>query len=1137
MNVRDLMADPQGWKRISALFDELFDLAAEQRQDWLADLRQREPDVAAHLERLLDAHERVGAEQFLEFPERDVERPPVASVESLAGKVFGAYTLVSPLGQGGMGWVWLARRNDGRFEGQVAIKLLHPGLIRAADVERFRREGSVLARLSHPNIARLLDAGVANGQPYLVLEYVSGRRIDEACDLAALDLPARVRLGIEALEAIGHAHARLVLHRDIKPSNVLVDDDGHVKLIDFGVARLVESDDDSATGVDVTREFGQAFTPKFGAPEQWTGEAVGTGTDVYSLGLLLYVLLAGANPRDLAPGATDPQAAFPLPSAVAAQRGDERRARALRGDLDNILAKAVKPHPAERYLTAGAFADDLRRLLRGDPVSARPDSVGYRLRRFVGRHKIGVGGGIAALVAIGMASSVAIWQAGEARKQRTVAVARGAAAYAIAQASTRIDRALLLGVEAVRMHLAPETTVGLYSALDSSRHLVGFRRELGTDTRFAVSSDRSHIAAIDAAGRVRHWTLPDWQLVAERDTGVSNSLGVLFARGHDRILVQGLERAQLLEASTLAPAHTVADIVPEGAGDDAVFDISSDGRYIATSIYQRGRQITLHDGLTGARTSSIDVQQCAGIHMAYFLPSREEIAVGCHNGVFVHDVRTGAQLRSRASGIAAALNADPGGRRLLIAGWDDQVVVVDPTTLTPVMPILPIPGGRAYSSAFTANGEVVAVGTDTGWITVWDLKGQREIARFGGLDQGVLALDWLQDDFTIAPDKTIAGRARLLAGTIDGVTEWDVAQTTSVGETSRPALPAAQDLALTHDVPRNLVYVGRQDPTGGATVDVKSVADGSSVRTLPVEASLARPIAVSPDGQRVVVATATTSTAPGALGLDVRVIDATTGSRVSTLDIPDGFFPPAHDQPANRAPIAPFVSIRFSPDGTRLAAWRVRRLTVWDAATGRVLGSSDAGITSAWAWSPDSQFVVLILNGIFTMHDGRTARVVGTAEYTRNFSIKHAFPAAALGGIVFTSEGGEVGVFDATRKAVVGEPFRAGGSQLQTSALSADGRYLAATSSDGAIRVWDVETRIPIAPPLRGHQAGRGFPYAWFSTDGTLSTYVQGQRIDWNLDAASAADAACTRVGRALSDYEWRQFVGDVPYRPGCRPN
>lgn len=1140
MKVREFMANPERWKRLSALFDELFELPVDQRPQWLDELRLREPDEAAHLEQLLDAHQRIDAEQFLELPPPAGEQPPIADAASLVGKVFGAYSLLRPLGQGGMGWVWLANRIDGRFEGQVAIKLLHPGLIRAADLERFRREGNLLARLSHPNIARLLDAGVANGQPYLVLEYVSGRRIDEACDLAHFDLPARVRLCIEALEAVSHAHARLVLHRDIKPSNVLVDDDGHVKLIDFGVARLVEAEDDSATSMDVTREFGQAFTPRFGAPEQWTGDAVGTTTDVYSMGLLLYVLLAGANPRDVVPNGGDARAVFPLASQLALQRGDGRQARALRGDLDNILAKAVKPEPAERYLTAGALADDLRRFLRGDPVTARPDSVGYRLRRFVGRHKLGVGGGIAALVAIGMLSAAAIWQGAEARTQRGVAVARGAAAYAIAQATTRIDRALLLGVEAVRMYQAPETMVGLFSAIDGARHLVGFRRELGAGVRLTVSADRRHVAAVDASGRVRHWSMPDWRLVAERQTGLRDAYGLLFAADATRLLVGAPAGGQLLQADTLQPLHPALDLVsPENAGESNL-DIDASGTLVAAVEYQRGRSVHLYDVRQGRLQRTLQFTECAGILGTYFPPGGREIVLACLNGVFVHDLESGVLLRSRAGGPIAGVNSDPAGRYLVISPWDTKVVVVDARTLEPVMPTFPLPGGRVYASAFSANGELVALGTDTGWIAVWDIANQRELTRFGGLDEGVLSLEWLEDDFTRGADKMPVGRARVLAATLDGVTEWDVTQASAVGTATPLRLPVGP-LIQTHDVDRGVYYVGRSRTAGYARIDAVSIADGAIRRTLDVDADAVRPLAVSPDGSRLLVA-ATVVRDGEESSTVVSVVDTKGGGRVASLELPGWFTFPKDLRDRAGALIAPGLNVKFSPDGSTIAAIRPPRLVLWSATTGAVLAATDPlpplpHPTTTWAWAPDGRAIVTINGGIFRVHDGTTLAVTRLIEHTRTFSIKHSYPSAALGGVVFTSEGGEVAVFDAAQGRLVGEPFRAGGSQLQTSAVSPDGRYLAATSSDGAVRVWHVESRVPVAPPLRGHEPGRSYPHIWFSGPQTLTTLFGGRRIDWNLDTPLAADTACRRVGRPLTEFEWRQFVGDVPYVPACRPS
>ena len=277
----------------------------------------------------------------------------MALTRSLAGQTIGAYRLVSLIGQGGMGSVWLAERCDGRFDGQVAVKLLNIALMGRAGEERFRREGTILARLTHPHIARLIDAGVAaTGQPYLILEHVAGLTLDCYCDEHALGIEARVRLFLDVLEAVVHAHANLIVHRDIKPANVLVSEDGGVKLLDFGIARLLEPDAEwgAVAGRRARSRAGRAaaLTPEYSAPEQVTGGPVTTATDVYALGVLLYVLLGGRHPA-----------------------GDG-------GDLDTIVAKAVKKNPAERYGSATALADDLRRFLLHEPVSARPDTLAYR---------------------------------------------------------------------------------------------------------------------------------------------------------------------------------------------------------------------------------------------------------------------------------------------------------------------------------------------------------------------------------------------------------------------------------------------------------------------------------------------------------------------------------------------------------------------------------------------------------------------------------------------------------------------------------------------------------------------------------------------------------------------------------------
>ncbi len=315
-----------------------------------------------------------------------------------------------------MGSVWLARRSDGRFEGRAAVKLLNASLVGHAGEERFRREGSILARLTHHHIARLLDAGVSpTGQPYIVLEHVEGIQIDSYCDRNKLDVEARLRLFLDVVAAVASAHASLIVHRDIKPSNVLVGKDGRVKLLDFGIAKLLEVDGSAGEATALTREGGGALTPEYAAPEQVTGGAITTATDVHALGTLLYLLLAGQHPVGSALSSPvlllraiveeDPKrasdSAADSDAATRATSPDGLR-RQLKGDLDTIAAKALKKNPAERYASVTALGEDVRRYLEHEPISARPDTPAYRLAKFVRRNRVPVAlAGLAVLALCG----------------------------------------------------------------------------------------------------------------------------------------------------------------------------------------------------------------------------------------------------------------------------------------------------------------------------------------------------------------------------------------------------------------------------------------------------------------------------------------------------------------------------------------------------------------------------------------------------------------------------------------------------------------------------------------------------------------------------------------------------------------
>jgi eukaryotic-like serine/threonine-protein kinase len=423
--------------RLRALLDRAFELEPGERAAWLAELSGSDPASAAEIERLLAAEPGLDEQGFLGAGPlgNALPRNAAAGGPALAGWQLGAWTLERPLGKGGMGTVWLARRSDGRFEGTAAVKLLNLALLDRTGTARFQREGTVLARLNHAHIAKLFDAGITPaGQPYLVLEYVEGHRLDRWCDERRLGPEARLRLFLDILDAVAHAHANLIVHRDLKPSNILVTSSGAVKLLDFGIAKLLEDNDSESTGL-TEGAGGGAFTPEFAAPEQVTGGAITVATDVYSLGVVLYLLLAGRHPT--APGSRSPAEHLrhvvetdPPRLSTAASDGDARGASATRlrrlyaGDLDNILAKALKKRPEDRYGSVAAFADDLRRYLAHQPVSARRDSLGYRAAKFARRNRVPLALAAAAAVAlaVGGARERQLRNRAEAEARKAVAV-------------------------------------------------------------------------------------------------------------------------------------------------------------------------------------------------------------------------------------------------------------------------------------------------------------------------------------------------------------------------------------------------------------------------------------------------------------------------------------------------------------------------------------------------------------------------------------------------------------------------------------------------------------------------------------------------------------------------------------------
>jgi eukaryotic-like serine/threonine-protein kinase len=421
--------DSEAWARIEALVDELLDLNSDERSDALQRAREDDPAVAEAAERLLGAMED-GEESLLDSP-LFVSSPELMAdatedaARDRSGTLLGPYRLVRVLGRGGMGVVYLAERADEEFEKQVAVKLMPRGLESEEAVRRFRLERQVLARLDHPHIARLLDGGVTDeGYPYLVMELVEGQPIDLYCDENRLGMEARLGLFRDICAAVQHAHQNLVVHRDLKPGNILVTEEGSVRLLDFGVAKLLDDDLEA----DSLTRF-QPRTTAYASPEQLANQPVSTASDVYSLGVVLYRLLTGERPRDRGGSsdeARDGAAAGPtrptlrpseVAERVATEGGDLPWRRRLAGDLDRIVLKALAEEPRERYAAASALGEDLQRFLAGLPVSAREPTLAYRLRKFVSRHRTGVVASLLAALALTLALVAALWQAGRARAE------------------------------------------------------------------------------------------------------------------------------------------------------------------------------------------------------------------------------------------------------------------------------------------------------------------------------------------------------------------------------------------------------------------------------------------------------------------------------------------------------------------------------------------------------------------------------------------------------------------------------------------------------------------------------------------------------------------------------------------------
>ncbi len=551
------------WTQVERLFLEAAELPPGAREIFLEDTCGGDSYLREEVLSLL-RYDTGGSDAGEESPLLAALQASAASVvddNPRQGRMLGPYRIEHEIGCGGMSVVYLAVRADGEFHKRVAVKLINRGRDTATVVGRLRRERRILAGLEHPSIARLLDGGTApDGRPWIAMEYVEGLPIDHFCDQNSLSIEERCGLIDKVCDAVAYAHRNLVVHRDLKPSNILIAPDSNPKLLDFGIAKLLAGDEEEDADSPLTRGYSRPLTPEYASPEQMRGDPVGTATDVYSLGLVLYELLAGQRPANsnrtdtIRPSAAAVIAGKPSAAALLAGKGT-RWSKHLAGDLDNILLKALRPEPERRYLTVEQMQTDLRRHFAGLPVTARKESWVYSCGKFFHRHPVGAPA--AALIAIAALASVVTI----VRAERDAQVQKRKAEQRLGQLVELANRALF-NVHGAIEHLPGATQARLDIVRTTLEYLDRLNAESGNDGRVlsALASAYARVARVQ--GSPLQPNLGDLRGAKENYVKAGRILGLLMAASGDHIDLRLQDADLRLEYGGL--------LAETGRNDDAV---------------------------------------------------------------------------------------------------------------------------------------------------------------------------------------------------------------------------------------------------------------------------------------------------------------------------------------------------------------------------------------------------------------------------------------------------------------------------------------------------------------------------------------------------------------------------------------